>query len=316
MFQNTAKVTVVGVGGVGGAVSAMLIKRYGDQVSLVARGKRKERLEKDGLTIQGDFTGSFTVKPARVCEDPAELGVQDVVLVCVKNDAIPKVAKQILPIVGENTLVLPVMNGVTAYRKLREALPKGIVLPSVIYIVSMSAPDFSIIQKGKYMQVKTGVQPGDEAHAELAAQAVKFFQETGIDWSYSENVLADIWKKYILNCAYNVSTARWGCTIGDIKSDEGRRAEYRALLEEAAAVAKAEGIPIPEDQVEIEMNRLSRTRSDSTSSLSRDFAEQKVGEMEVFSGDLVRMAKETGVSVPVSEQYYQAMKEIAAAFPS
>ena len=78
--------------------------------------------------------------------------------------------------------------------------------------------------------------------------------------------------------------------------------------------AYAKGIPIPEDQVEIEMNRLSRTRSDSTSSLSRDFAEQKVGEMEVFSGDLVRMAKETGVSVPVSEQYYQAMKEIAAAF--
>ena len=308
------KTTVVGVGGVGGAVAAMLLRTYGPNVSLVARGGRKKSLLENGLTIRGDFTGSFTAETGAVTDDPAELGVQDLVLVCVKNDAIPKVAEQILPIVGDDTLVIPVMNGVTAYRKLADALPRGIVLPGLIYIVSMAEPDYSIVQKGKYMTIKTGVRPGDEKYAARAEEAAAYLAASGIDCSYSENVLTDIWKKYILNCAYNVVTARWDCNIGEIKADPVKLSDYRRLIEEAILVAKAEGIQIPDDQADIEMERLKKTRGDSNSSLSRDFAAKKVGEMEVFSGDLVRMADAHGVTVPLSVAYYEAMKEIAAGF--
>lgn len=314
MDQAKKKITVFGIGGVGGAIGAMLAKTYGEQVSFIARGARKAHIEKEGLTIHGQFTGDFTVKPGAVTDNPAELGEQDIVLVCVKNDALSQAAQQIRPIVGEKTLVLPVMNGVTPYRQLRGELGKGIVLPSVIYIVSMSEKDFSITQKGKYMEVHTGVIPGDEAHAADAEEVCRMFAASGIDWRYSENVLTDIWKKYVLNCAYNVSTARWGCTVGEIKADPKKMEDYRRLLAEARMVGIAQGVELPDDLVEEMMGRLQKTPGSSTSSLSRDFAEGKAGEFEMFSGDLVRMAAAEGVPVPVSERYYEAMKEIAAGF--
>ncbi|MBQ7535956.1 MAG: 2-dehydropantoate 2-reductase [Stomatobaculum sp.] len=313
-MKKDPKITVFGVGGVGGAIGAMLAKTYGDQVSFIARGARKEHLLQEGLTIRGDYTGSFTVKPGAVTDEPYELGEQDIVLVCVKNDALSAAAQKIRPIVGENTLVIPVMNGVTAYRRLRGELPKGIVLPSVIYIVSMSCPDFSIEQKGKFMEVHTGVIPGDEAHAKEAFEACRLFAASGINWQYSEEVLTDIWKKYVLNCAYNVVTARWGCNVGEIKADPAKTEDYRVLMEEAKNVGCAQGVELPDTLVDEMMGRLIKTKGESTSSLSRDFAEGKVGEMEVFSGDLVRMAAASGVYVPLTQQYYEAMQKIAAGF--
>ena len=314
MNLKDLKITVFGIGGVGGAIGAMLAKNYGEQVSFIARGARKEHLQKEGLTIRGDFTGSFTVKPGKVTEEPYELGEQDIILVCVKNDALPAAAQKIRPIVVEKTLVIPVMNGVTAYRRLRVELQQGIVLPSVIYIVSVSCPDYSIEQKGKYMEVHTGVLPGDEAYAEQAREVCRMFAGSGIDWQYSEEILTDIWKKYVLNCAYNVVTARWGCNIGEIKSDPAKMEDYRRLMEEAKDVGCAHGVPLPDDLIDELMGRLIKTKGESTSSLSRDFAEGKAGEMEVFSGDLVRMAAAEGVPVPLTERYYAAMQEIAAGF--
>ena len=241
MTKDNMKITVFGIGGVGGAIAAMLMKTYGDRVSLIARGKRREHLEQNGLTIHGDFTGEFTVMPAKVTDNPADLPVQDIVIVSVKNDAIRKAAEQIRPMVGENTVVLPVMNGVTGYKELRELLPCGIVLPSVIFIVSMAMENYSIVQKGRFFQVKSGNYPGDEKNRALAEEVCGILAETGISWSFSENVLTDIWKKFILNCAYNVVTARWACNVGAIKADPERMEDCRKLMDECAAVGRAQG---------------------------------------------------------------------------
>ncbi|MBO5574426.1 MAG: 2-dehydropantoate 2-reductase [Clostridium sp.] len=314
MTKENAKIAVFGVGGVGGAIAAMMMKTYGDQVSLIARGKRKEHLEKNGLTIRGDFTGEFTVQPARVTDNPAELGIQDIVLVCVKNDALPKAAEQILPIVGEETVVLPVMNGVTGYRELRELLPRGIVMPSVIFIVSMAKEDYSIVQQGKFFQVTSGNYPGDEVHRGIAEETCRILGDTGISWRFSESVLTDIWTKFILNCAYNVVTARWACNVGQIKADPDKLADCRKLMEECAAVGRAQGVEIPENVVDKMMKRIDKSGDSDTSSLSRDFEIKKKGEMEVFSGAVVRMAADCGIGVPVTEAYYEGLQEIAAGF--
>ena len=85
------KIMVVGIGGVGGVLAANLVKKYGADVSLVARGKRKEALQQNGLTLHSDLYGEFTVRPACVEQDPAACGVQDLILICVKNDALAKV---------------------------------------------------------------------------------------------------------------------------------------------------------------------------------------------------------------------------------
>lgn len=299
------KVTIVGIGGVGGLLAGALIRRYGADVSLVARGKRLQDLKENGLTLRSDAYGNFSVKPACVTEDPSSLPVQDAVLVCVKNGGLQKAAEQIAPMVDENTLVLPVMNGVSASGNLTRMLGKGRVLDSVIYTVS-SVENGVIDQKGNFTQIFMGGNGAEE----LAA----WLQGAGIEAVVAEDVRAATWSKYVLNCAYNVVTARWGITIGDIKHSEKLKGEYRSLMEEAWRVGRADGVNLPEDLVDQHMVRLMNCTDDSTSSLSRDFDAGIVGEMDIFTGEVVRLADKYGVDVPVSRQYLAGLEERAASF--
>lgn len=168
------KITVLGVGGVGGLLAGQLIRQYGDAVSLVARGGRGEHLRRQGLTIHSDLYGEYTVQPAAVAEDPAELGVQDLILVSVKYAQLETAAAQLAPIVGPDTLVLPVMNGVHTAAKLGRLLGKGRMLQSVIYVVSSAGEDYSITQYGDYTTIYLG-------EGERAGEAVRMAQAHGID---------------------------------------------------------------------------------------------------------------------------------------
>ncbi len=309
------KIMVVGVGGVGGVLAANLVKKYGESVSLIARGPRKESLRQNGLTLHSDLYGEFTVHPACIEEDPALCGVQDLILICVKNGGLQKVCQQISPVVGENTAVMAVMNGVSAGQELAQRLSKGVLVDSVIYTVSSAGSDYSITQKGSYTYLNIGSHTDSEEGKKAAQEIADLLNAAGVDCKVSRNVQAAIWKKYVLNCAFNVATARWGYTIGQLAADAAKRADCRALMAEAAAVAAKMGVPLPEDLVDKHMvTMMENTTPNSDSSLSRDFDAGKVGEMEVFSGYIVRKAAELGVPAPVSREYYEGLKARAAGF--
>lgn len=312
--MNTQKILIAGVGGVGGVLAGQLIKAYGDQVTLIARGKRKEHFQTQGLTIDGELYGQYTVHPACVVEDASNLPVQDIIFVCTKNDALEQILSQIAPAIGPDTLVMSVMNGVTAGSRIRAFLTQGHALESVIYTVSSSGPDYTVKQLGGYTRIFAGSVDEDQAGNNGTQKVVDLLSAAGIESHYSENVQASCWTKYILNCAYNVVTARHGITIGQIKQSSTLRVEYRTLMEEAKSVADARGITLPDDLVDQHMALLDRTNDASTSSLSRDFDHGIIGEMEVFSGDLIRMADEKGVDVPITRDYYVGLKERAAKF--
>ena len=309
------KIMVVGVGGVGGVLAANLVKKYGESVSLIARGPRKESLRQNGLTLHSDLYGVFTVHPACIEEDPALCGVQDLILICVKNGGLQKVCQQISPVVGEHTAVMAVMNGVSAGQELAQRLGKGVLVDSVIYTVSSAGSDYSITQKGSYTYLNIGSHTDSGEGKKAAQEIADLLNAAGVDCKVSRNVQAAIWKKYVLNCAFNVATARWGYTIGQLAADAAKRADCRALMAEAAAVAAKMGVPLPEDLVDKHMvTMMENTTPNSDSSLSRDFDAGKVGEMEVFSGYIVRKAAELGVPAPVSREYYEGLKARAAGF--
>ena len=299
------KVTIVGIGGVGGLLAGAAIRKYQADVSLVARGEKLQALKEKGLTLRSDAYGHFTVQPACVTEDSSNLGVQDAVLVCVKNGGLKRVAEQIAPIVSDKTLVLPVMNGVSAAGNLKRMLGKGRVLESVIYTVS-SVENGVIDQKGAFTQIFMGGEGADE----LAA----WLQGAGIEAIVAPDVRAATWSKYVLNCAFNVVTARWGITIGDIKHSEELKEEYRLLMEEAWKVGRADGVNLPDDLVDQHMVRLMNFTDDSTSSLSRDFDAGNAGEVDIFTAEVVALAQKHGVDVPMSRKYLQGLNERVAGF--
>ena len=132
----------------------------------------------------------------------------------------------------------------------------------------------------------------------------------GVDCTASRDIQAEIWKKYILNCAYNVETALYDNCIGQLREDLEKAAIYEALVDEAWQVALAKGIHVTQaDRDSIIYRFYHKLQYDATSSLQRDVNAGRPTELETFSGYIVREAQRLGVAAPVSGEMYTKLKE-------
>lgn len=306
-MDRDVKITVVGIGGVGGYLSGMLAKTY-RKVTLVARGERKKSLETEGIRLHSEYNGEITVSPYDVVEKGTQITeVQDLVFLCVKNYSLEEVCKDLRDCVDEHTIVVPVMNGADTAERTRRFLEKGNVVDAVIYITSFFREDYSIAQIGQYAKIQIGKKESDETSQEAVKKAWECMQEAGIDCRISEDIQAAVWEKYIFNCGYNVLTSYYMEMVETMQQSEVKCRELRTLMEEAHAVAMAKKIRIREGYVESEFARFMGLDAGSTSSMKRDLEAGRKSELETFSGYLVAEAHRLGVEVPLSEKMYREL---------
>lgn len=302
------RICVAGIGGVGGYLGGALAKAR-DNVYFVARGGRKEAILEHGLHVDSDHLGSFTVHPAAVGEGAEQLGQMDVIFICVKNYSLEAVCQQIRDMVKEDTVVVTVMNGIDPAQRAREYLGKGIVLDSMIYVVAGSRPDYSVTQSGDYCDIYIGKQNADlrERNAmEVVAQVLK---DTSVDCHIEEDIQAILWKKYILNCAFNIVTAYYSTTTGGFRKEPRMQEELQQLLAEGCSVARRLGVAISDNLEEEHFHHFMCEQSDSaTSSLRRDMDAGRPNELETFSGYLLRQAEQVGMELPVSRRFYEELR--------
>lgn len=235
------KIAVIGIGGVGGYMAAMLARAF-PHVTLAARGKRGEELRRSGLQIHSDYKGDFLVKPEKVVSSVGEIGTQDYIFICVKNYSLEEVCSELNGIVEKDTVVIPVMNGADVSERTRRFLKSGIIVDSLIYIVAFANPDHSVTQQGQFANLRIGTKI--EQDREAVKRVSEILRYSDIDYKISGDIESDIWKKYILNCAYNVSTACYDHTIGELRKDPQKAKEYEQLVYEAYEVAAAKGVRI------------------------------------------------------------------------
>ena len=192
---------------------------------------------------------------------------------------------------------------------LRKAFPENPVCDCVIYTVSEAQPDFSIRQLGRVTRLFIGAG-ADDPEAEKAAQEIsRLLKEAGLHCLYRQDTRAEDWKKFILNCAFNVVTAARGVPTGKIAENPAWAQEYRQLMEEAREVSEAEGVGVEKEAIDRFQALLPTYDPASESSLSRDFARQKEGEWEIFSSEVIRRAEAAGIEVPVTRKYEAMMRE-------
>ena len=306
------RIAVIGVGGVGGYLSGMLLRTF-PHVTLVARGRRKEALEQNGLVLHSQFSGESVGRPERIVEDTALLAAQDLIFVCVKNYSLDEVLPALERITAPETVIVPVMNGVDAADRIRAGIRGGQVIDTVIYTVSYTRDDYSVVQEGDFTSIRFGRKDKEAVPAQKLAEdpalflTEQVFSEAGIDHKYSEKIEVDIWRKYILNCAFNVETAAYQKSIGELRSDPKGAEEYAALVREAALVARAKGIPITDRHEQMIIDRFQEYQEEATSSLQRDIRDGKRAETDTFSGFLIREARKNGIEVPVSEKMFSIL---------
>lgn len=308
-------IAVLGIGGVGGYLAGMLARAYPD-VFFVARGARKAALEKNGLVLHSEYSGEITARPARVAETAAELDALDYLFICVKNYSLEQVCRTLGDSVTDRTVIVPVMNGVDPAERVRTLVGRGTVVESVIYTVAFANPDFSVTQQGDFTTVKLGISNAAPDQQAAVERTRDLLAGAGVDARVSEDIQTEIWRKYMLNCAYNVLTAAYDRPIGPLRDDPVTRQAYHDLLRETCRVARAKGVALTEEIVETEYDRfLHVLKPDATSSLQRDLhpaggAPHGQTELDTFSGYLVREARRLGVDVPLTERYDKLLREM------
>ncbi len=303
------KIAVVGIGGVGGYLAGMLTRVF-DQVTLCARGDRGAFIKENGLLLKSGKDGTSLTHPARVVESADLLGNQDIIFVCVKNYSLEEVGKLLNKVVSDHTIIVPVMNGVDPGDRLRRMLTKGTVVDSLIYIVSYANEDYSISHPGQYADIKFGIMNASDEEWKKVEKVDEILSFAGIDHASSRDVEAEIWKKYMLNCAYNVLTAVYDNTIGQLCADPVKAQQIRDLVGEAFMVAQKKGVHVSQEDADSIIARMFALDGSGTSSLQRDIVAGRKAEIETFGGYIVKEARKLGMELPVSEKMYQRLLKL------
>ena len=314
MKTEDKKIAVIGIGGVGGYVAGMLAKAY-PHVTMVARGARGESIRENGLVLHSDYKGEIVAKPERVAS-VREMGQQDYIFICVKNYSLEDVCENIRDMVTDDTVIIPVMNGVDPGEKIRNLIGRGTVVDSLIYTVAFANADFSISQQDTFTWLCIGIKNADQGQQEKVTQVAEILKGADIDYKDDGDIEVEIWRKYILNCAFNVMTAFYDNTIGELRRDPVKAQQYETLVWEAASVGRAKGVALTDEHIQEVIHKFRHVHADNaTSSLQRDFQIcKKQTELETFSGYIVQEAKRLGVSIPLSEEMYQGLKAKAEKF--
>lgn len=311
MEQNNLydkKIAVAGIGGVGGYLAGMLAKTY-PHVTLAARGERLNSLREKGLILHSGYNGEIMAKPETVTT-LENMDVQDYIFICVKNYSLEEVCRSLKGAVADHTVLIPVMNGVDPGSRVRDMLQKGTVIDALIYIIAFANPDYSVTQQGDFARLKIGLKDADEDSWKKVEEVSAILSGAGIDHEATAEIEQEIWRKYILNCAYNVGTAYYEEPIGKLRSDPAKAKKYEELVNEAYQVSQAKNIGIRQEHIDAIIYRFYHEYADdATSSLQRDVCMRKKSELETFSGYLVREARRLGVPAPVSEEMYEGLKQ-------
>jgi len=301
----------MGAGGIGGYFGARLA-RAGESVAFIARGEHLRAIQARGLAVKsvgGDFgvTAPATDDPRRV---PDLVGPVDLVLFCVKSYDTETAAEAIAPIVGPAAAVLCLQNGVVNEETLARRFGAGRVLGGVVYgFAVIEAP--GVIRHTQGGRIVFGELDGGSNPR--AAEFLDAGRRAGFPIERASDVRTALWEKYLMIAALSGMTALTRRPIGDIRACPESRAMYRMILEELAALAKAEGVTLPGDAVERSLAAADGLEPDSYSSLYHDLVQGRRLELEALQGHAVRLGARHGIPTPALFAVYAALRPAALA---
>ncbi len=304
------KICIYGVGAVGGFMGALLAKS-GCDVSAVARGVTLDAIKKNGLCLEMD--GKIVVQPIAVSDEPADLGVQDIIIVAVKAQSLPAVAKGIPALIGPKTIILTAMNGVPwwffdgfggACQGLRltsvdptgsvaAAMPTAQVVGGVVHgSFSLNEPGFARNWFGKKIIIGKPDGTTDETLQELAGVLSK----AGMEIEVSQAIQRDIWFKLWGNMTMNPISAITGATVDLILDDPLVNRFCLNVMEEAAKIGAGFGCPI--DQNGEDRNAVTRKLGAFKTSMLQDVEAGRSVELDALVSSVQEIGRHLKVDTP------------------
>ena len=304
------RIVVMGAGGVGGYYGAMLA-HAGNDVTFVARGAHLAAIREKGLELRTQGQ-TIRISPARAVENPAEAGEVDLALFTVKTYDTESAARALRPAIGDETAVLTLQNGIDSVEILGRILGEEHVLAGVTLIASAAVEPGVIQENGFSRKVILGEASGE------ASERVRRFAEVlrgaGLDVETTADARQAIWDKFVLVAPHATVSAACQTPIGTTRKTGEAMALYHRMFREVIAVGRAEGLHFAPDMADRLVATFMGAPEGQTSSMQRDYANQRRVELEALTGAVVRRGGSLGVPVPSFDALYAVLKVRARTF--
>lgn len=297
------KIIVMGTGGVGGYFGARLADA-GHDVGFVARGRHLEAIKAGGLKVLSEL-GDTTIHPASASDNPADLGVADIVLFCVKAYDTEAAAELIKPVVGPDTGIIPFLNGVTHMETLERVLGSGHVLGGVANISAL-IEEPGVVRHFATMQILRVGEMDDSASPRILAFR-DACADAGIDAPVPESIERELWQKFVMICTLAGANCLTRLPLGNCRSDPASRALMIELASEGVAVARALNKPLPEDQVEKTMAVLDMLPPAMKASILAALERGEKLEATALNGSIAQLGLAHGIDTPMNRAVYAAL---------
>jgi len=298
------KIAIMGSGGVGGYYGGLLAQ-VGHEVTFIARGAHLAAMRENGLRVKS-VLGDFHVTPVRATDAPAEIGAVDLVLVATKSYHTDDAARAILPVIGADTLVLPLQNGIDAAERIGAVVGMQHMLGGATWISAAIEAPGVIGHYSQFRRIVLGELDGQLTPRLQAVYAV--LQETGALVEISNNIRKVLWTKFVFIAAVSALGSLTRVSFGEYRSVPEARALLQQAIAEIAAVGRACGIDLDSDVEQKTLTFIDNSDPNIRPSMQRDVEAGRLSELESMIGVLVRLGSETRVATPLMTVAYGVLR--------
>jgi 2-dehydropantoate 2-reductase len=306
------RIAVVGAGGVGGGFGAALAKAGAD-VTFIARGAHLAAMKSTGLKVQGP-RGDIHLVPTQATDNPAAIGAVDIVLFCVKLWDVESAGEAIKPLVGPDTAVIPLQNGIDAAERLIPILGAGAVMGGVAQISASIVAPGVIQQVGTFMRMIFGELDGKRSARGEAFLAL--CEKAGFDVTLSEQILTDLWMKFILLACNSSITAATRQPLGKLREDADLRPVMISAFRETIEIGRAKGVTLPADALEKILDFVGHAPPTMKASMALDLDRGNRLELPWLGGKVVELGRQLGVATPTHSVMYAVLKPYIMGTPA
>ncbi|ELP90614.1 hypothetical protein EIN_021330 [Entamoeba invadens IP1] len=297
-MNSTLKYLVIGVGGTGGCIGGYLA-RQAKNVTLIARGEHKKKMEERGLHIKTNEYGQIIINPVNVKTSEEYNSTPDVIFICVKYYSLPQIIPFINRIAKEDTIVIPILNVISSGEELRKKCPNCVVLDGTIYVHGFIESPGVIVKPTSIFKICYGFRKNQYHVFEgKITQLTKDLEESGIQAIYTDTILKEEFKKFSFTGCIGITGVFLNKVAKDFKYEDYPKQILYQLVDEVGLLCHSLGITFEESLQEHVQSILNQVLDDSTTSMQRDVNEGKISEMSGLLFNILDLAQTSKVYLP------------------
>lgn len=289
----------IGLGALGGAFAAQILKNNPQEISIIAKGERAEKLRR-GIYVNNVHY------PLTISDSPDKKA--DIIIIAVKYPQLENAINDIKPFVGEDTLILSILNGLYSETRLNEVFGSNKVIPAFGIAMDCSKQGNHI-----HYQHLGRIVFGDETNKVKSARVNKvehFFKINEVPYEIPDDMNRAIWFKFMLNTGVNQASALLGLPFIHFQQEGEARDLMVSAAQEVIAIAKAKGVNLRDPDIDLMIETINKLDPQGKTSMLQDIEAKRKTEVEYFSGHIIQMGKELGIPTPVNQKLLEDIKKL------